>query len=245
MILFTMCLNPLLCMINENLAAAHSGPLNKRTAVIAYADDVTIILRSPKDFPIVQEALRCYEEASGAKLNIHKSKAMALVSWDISHTIMGIPYHTELGILGIKTTTTIQQSAINSWRTVIGKIRAQARDAYSRTLSLEQRVLYVHNYLLAKSWYTAQIPSTLSDCIQQLNTAMSWYMWQGDTFRVPRSTLYRRKEHGGLALIHAEAKCRALLLYRLQTLSQNTRTTTAQWLKKLNLLQPNKNPPNR
>ena len=68
-------------------------------------------------------------------------------------------------------------------------------------------------------------------------------MWQGDNFRVPLSTLYRRKEHGGLALTHAEVKCRALILYRLQTTSQNTRTTTAQWLKKRNLLQQSKNPP--
>jgi hypothetical protein len=165
MLLFTMCLNPLLCMIDENLAAAHSGPHNKRTAVIAYADDVTIILRSPKDIPIIQEALRCYEDASRARINIQKSKAMALGSWDNSHTIMGISY-TEMRILGIKMTTTIQQSAINNWRTVIGKIRAQARDAYSRTLSLYQRVLYVHNYLLAKALYTAQIlppPATACD----------------------------------------------------------------------------------
>ena len=53
MLLFTMCLNPLLCMIDENLAAAHSGHHNKRTDVIAFADDVTIILRSPKDISIV------------------------------------------------------------------------------------------------------------------------------------------------------------------------------------------------
>ena len=53
--------------------------------------------------------------------------------------------------------TTIHQTAINIWRTVIDKIITQARDAYSRTLSLDQRVLYVHNYLLAKAWYTAQI----------------------------------------------------------------------------------------
>jgi len=154
--LFT-CLNPLLCMIDENLAATHSGPHNKRTAVIAYADDVTTILRSPKDIPIVQEALRCYEDASGAKLDTEKSKAMALGSWDTSHTILGIPYHTELRILSIKMATTIHQTAINIWRTVIDKIITQARDAYSRTLSLDQRVLYVHNYLLAKAWYTAQI----------------------------------------------------------------------------------------
>ena len=31
----------------------------------------------------------------------------------------------------------------------------------------------------------------------------------------------------------------------MQTLSQNARTTTSQWLKKWNLLQPSKNPPNR
>ena len=112
---------PLLCMIDEILASAHSGPHNKRTAEDAYADYVTIILSSPKDIPIVQEALPCYEDASEAKQNIQKSKAMALASWDISHTIMGIPYHTELRILGIKMTTTIQQSAINSWRTVKAK----------------------------------------------------------------------------------------------------------------------------
>jgi hypothetical protein len=62
------CLNPLLCRIDENLAAADLGPHNKRTAVIAYVDDVTIILRSPTEIRIVQEALRCYEDASGAKL---------------------------------------------------------------------------------------------------------------------------------------------------------------------------------
>jgi len=79
--------------------------------------------------------------------------AMALGSWDTSNPILGIPYHTELRILGIKMAITIHQSAINSLRTVIGKIRAQAREAYSKTLSLDKRVLYVHNYLLAKAWY--------------------------------------------------------------------------------------------
>ena len=45
--------NTRICVINENLAPAHSGSHYKRTAVIAYAGDVTIILRSPKDIPIV------------------------------------------------------------------------------------------------------------------------------------------------------------------------------------------------
>ena len=63
MLLFTMCMNPLF-VIDKNVAAAHSGVHNKRTAVTAYADDVTIILKSPKVIPIVHEALRCYEDAT-------------------------------------------------------------------------------------------------------------------------------------------------------------------------------------
>ena len=57
--------------------------------MIAYSDDVTIILRPPKDIAIVQDAPCCHEDASGAKLNIQKSKAMTQVSWDTSHTILG------------------------------------------------------------------------------------------------------------------------------------------------------------
>ena len=82
-------------------------------------------------------------------------------------------------------TTTIQQSAINCWGTVISKINAQAPDTYSRTLSLDQRVLYVHNYMLAKAWYTAQIMPPPNECIRQLNKAMSWYLWQATPFGSP------------------------------------------------------------
>jgi len=69
-----------------------------------------------------------------------------------------------------------------------------------------------------------------SDCIQQLKRLLS--------------TLYRRKEHGGLALIQEDEKL-PVLTYRLQTLIQNARTITALWLEKWNILQPRKNPPNR
>jgi hypothetical protein len=40
--------------------------------VVAYADDVTIFVTTPEDIPRIQEALRCYEEASGARVNIGK-----------------------------------------------------------------------------------------------------------------------------------------------------------------------------
>ena len=56
MLLFALRLNPLLRMIDDNLPGVQTGNHSKRTAVIACADDVTVILRSPAEVPIVQEA---------------------------------------------------------------------------------------------------------------------------------------------------------------------------------------------
>jgi len=85
---------------------------------------------------------------------------MGLGTWDVSVDILGIPYCNELRILGIQMTmtTTTNQSVNKSWALIAGTIRAQAREAYYKTLNLDQRILYVENYLLAKAWYVVQIP---------------------------------------------------------------------------------------
>jgi hypothetical protein len=75
MLLFTLCLDPLLRTIHDRLTTSSPGSNKYRAVLLAYADDVTIILRSPQDAAIVQEEISKYEAESGAKLNIDKSKA--------------------------------------------------------------------------------------------------------------------------------------------------------------------------
>jgi hypothetical protein len=76
---------------------------------------------------------------------------------------------------------------------------------------------------------------TPSENIRQIVSAKAWYIWQGAIFRVPLSTLQKRKEGGGWGLTDVEAKCRALLLYRTRTLSQRDGQITAQWQRYWNL----------
>lgn len=47
----------------------------------------------------------------------------------------------------------------------------------------------------------------------------------------------KRKKHGDWSLIHVAAKCRALLLYRLQPQGQKSGSITEKWLKKWNITQ--------
>jgi hypothetical protein len=154
MLLFALCLNQLLCTLQNKLTGIRIGRRNPKTTVIAYAYDVTIFATSP-DIPIIQEALLCYEAASGTKVNIGKSKALAIGPWVTSIKIMDIPYHTEASILVFHITTTVNASARKSWSTITDRILAQARDAYNRKLSLDKQIQYIHDYLMAKVWCVA------------------------------------------------------------------------------------------
>jgi hypothetical protein len=195
MLLFALCLDPFLRMIGDNLNGHRTAHHTRRIAVLAYADDVTIVLQSPHEVPIVQEAIQTYEASSGVKLNLHKSKAIALGSWDTANTIMGLEYHTELRILGIRFATTIRQSALTSRTHVTRNIRAQAQEVYHRDLRLHHRIQYVNTFLMA--WYTAQLFPPPVDSIWQINTAVSWFIWHGAIFRVPLCTIYKPKPRGG------------------------------------------------
>jgi hypothetical protein len=57
--------------------------------MIEYSDDVTLLLRAPSEIAILDQ----YGKESGAKINIQKSKAMAVGMWDTTVNMMGIPYH--------------------------------------------------------------------------------------------------------------------------------------------------------
>jgi hypothetical protein len=118
---------------------------------------------------------------------------MAVGSWDTTRTVMNIPYSTEVKVLGIQKANTTAQSAVYNWTRIINRVGLQAREAYTRDIELTQRIQYVHTYLLAKLWYTAQVLPAPSVQIRQIVSAVAWFIWQGDIFRVPLSTLQRRR----------------------------------------------------
>jgi hypothetical protein len=74
-----------------------------------------------------------------------------------------------------------------------------------------------------------------------MNTTIAWFIWRAEIFRVPLSTLQRRKQQGGLGLINIAAKCRTLMHWRIQEQSQDCNTLTAMWFRewKIQIIEPN------
>ena len=179
------------------------------------------------------------------KLNIGKSRALAISPWDTSVRIIDIPYHTEANILGFHITSKVQDSAHKSWTITTAQIRAPTQDAYCRDLSLDKRIQYVHDYLMARVWYLAQMYPPPYECVRQLNTTISYCVWRGKIFRVHLSALQRRKGEGGWDLIHTTAKSCALFLYHPRQQGLRSGTLPAEWLLSWGLMAQNKNPPYR
>jgi hypothetical protein len=79
----------------------------------------------PSDISKLQEAIHCFEAASGAKVNIQKSRAIAIRTWDTSLAVMNIPYHDTATIVGFQIKSTVRESAFTSWTKTTAVIRTQ------------------------------------------------------------------------------------------------------------------------
>ena len=88
-------------MPESRLLGIHIGRSARSVSTVAYADDVTVFLTSVADFSNIQKAIRVQEKASGARLNPHKSKAIAIGRWSALDTVLGSPYHSHVKILCI------------------------------------------------------------------------------------------------------------------------------------------------
>jgi len=189
MLLFVMCLNRLIQSLEKNLSGVKIGRQKAPTSVVAYADNVTMFLTSVADIQKMKETLLAYETTTVVRINLQKSRVLALGTWDTTRQIMNIPYHKDIKILGFQFTDIVNLTAIAVWSSVTARVRATAQETYFRDLSMDRRIQFVHKYLLAKIWYVTQIFPPLPDCIRHINTTISWFIWQGEIFRVPLSTL--------------------------------------------------------
>jgi hypothetical protein len=117
MILFALCVDPFLRILEQKLPGIHIGKWANKTVVVASADDVTIFVTSPTDLRVIHDAIQCYEKATGARLT-RKSKTLAVGGWSTTIVPLGILYANEIKNLGVTFSSTIEQSTKKSWAIV-------------------------------------------------------------------------------------------------------------------------------
>ena len=69
MVLYALCLHPLLRILEDRLHGIHIGGITRISPVLAYVDDVTLLVTQPEDFDTILQSIHTYEKATRAQLN--------------------------------------------------------------------------------------------------------------------------------------------------------------------------------
>jgi hypothetical protein len=101
-----------------------------KTAVVVYANDVTIFGTAPVNIQVIGDLLLTYKRATDARLNNRKSKAMAAGSWNTSTDMLDFPFYQEITILAFRFTSTVARSRNVTWLRAEEKVKVLARDEF-------------------------------------------------------------------------------------------------------------------
>ena len=211
MVLFILALNPLLYKLHNSLnGVSHE---QSKLAVAAYADDVTVILSNDSDIQELWTTLNDFESISGLAINKRKSRAMLIGPWNSVPTF-NLQIDEKIRTLGVFYHRDINTMTYLNWDEIVKQIKILAQELYHLDLCLHERVWVIHTYILSRLWYVAQTIPIPKRHAQQITAAVLWYLWQGNIFRVPATTLSRQSLQGGVGLWNIQFKCYTLFLNR-------------------------------
>jgi hypothetical protein len=86
---------------------------------------------------------------------------------------MGIPYVTELKLLGVIYQVRITNSTKETWANITKTVKILAQEDYLRELYLTQRVKFVYSYLLSSLRHCSQVLPIASDTIRQIDATIN------------------------------------------------------------------------
>lgn len=221
MILFSLYIEPLIREIDSGV----SGILFKDRflRVLAYADDLTIIVRNDPEFDKIMQILSTFSDSADIQLNFKKSAYLRYNNCPIGPQL--IREESKLRILGLLITTCYKEIVNLNYDRLIQNINIAVRTHLSRRLSLIEKVLILNTYMLSKLWYIAQIIPPNNVHVAQIRKITGSFLWgPSRIFKIERSQLYLHNLRGGLNLIDTDTQCKSLFIRNL--LFKNNRPVT-------------------
>lgn len=231
MAFFNLAMSPLLWTMDRRLHGLSVG--HCRLAASSYVDDAVAFLTGPQEVPTFMEALDAFSASSGLKVNVDKSKALALGKWD-QRQDLPFPYVQKVKILGVTFAATVPKMVMVNWPTRVGSVRAVLADARLRRLDLRQRVAYCNVYVLPLVMHLAQVLPCPLGIANQLRKSIGGFIKAGHLFSVPLERMSCSQLEGGLGLLHHRWKPMGMFVACWESAARSTTPCfTGQWLRHL------------
>lgn len=198
-LLFNLALEPLLLSILQDARIkgfqfhginfdGHSIERSPTIELLAYADDVCLLLKDPHDFTLVHDHMQKYTMVSNAKFNVDKTKAFSLngkrdPSWTSLLTSNNISIYHYLGstspfrYLGFYLPySTAQRRTLEDQ--LLLTVKTQSQIYSQRQLSIMGRVTVMNILILSKIWYTLRLLKPTQRFFQRLRSIIYQFVWQ-------------------------------------------------------------------
>lgn len=208
--------------LSMHLFVLYLQPLLKRLEdicgtdlVVAYADDVSVIVTCTTKLERIRETFHLFERVSGAKLSLEKSTSISVGYTDAGP--LSVPWlrcGNTVRILGVTFANSIRAMSKLNWDGLVGKFSQQVYLHSLRTLTLQQKVILLNVFITSKVWYLASVLAPSAAHTAKLTATMGTFLWRGIVARVPIHQLARNVVHGGLKLQLPAFKCKSLLMNR-------------------------------
>ena len=216
------------------------GENESEVRVASFADDTQLFHRSEKSIKSGFNILKTYGKASGAKLNMKKTKGLYIGRWKHKEPVFKeIKWQENVGGLGCEFGYNINYEEL--WMKKFTKFKNKIKNWANRDLTLFGKKLLINSYIMSSiaylaEIYTAHIPEKF---ITETNALIREFLWQGKIWKVAQKTMALRKEHGGLEIpdIHTFLQSRKIKWMIRITANPKLRWNTIgkKYLKKLDI----------
>ena len=205
---------------NENLVGFQIG--GEKIISLHYADDAVIIMKQNQCFKEVIKELTDYELATGAKVNLLKTKGLWVGAWKSrTDTPLDIPWtNTNVENLGVFFGNDFP--ALHTFQKIVNKMERSISFWKHFHISKLARSRIIEILFASKLWYASRfycIPSSIITHIQKL--FIDFINWPYKRVTVARSEVFKLRLDGGLKLIHIESKSIASKLMWVKNLIIN------------------------
>lgn len=179
-----------------------------------FADDTTLFVSSSESAREALRSIETFSKYSGLKLNMKKSKAMALgcgyTEEEPPFTAADLESVSKVHILGMWFSRNRSLEDHYNWNfsTQIAKMAAACKSWSNRTLSLKGKVTVYNTLVLSLLQYIIANSITPPRVLAEVKRMACSFLWSGKTNKIAYATVIQSVKEGGLRLMDLEVRCK-------------------------------------
>ena len=201
--------------------------------LLGYADDTIFTLQQHSAIDKIIYHFKYFSKASGSSINVDKTKALALGSWNPNiHLEFKIKYVKIIKIYGLFYTKLPQECGLQNWKDALEAAHQTLPKLICRSASIFGKASLINVLIHSKFIYPIQTFDPPESVYKKYNKTVRPFILKGMTDGIHDSTLRLPRENGGISLHDLKLKrisCRMKFIKDYLDNGQETRMAFADY----------------